>query len=361
MQEWLIDKVQQYRPGGAEDQALGDLGAVQQLVRAWRGLDGQGSSVFGMASVTAFADVDFDRVKTDISNALEAWLDLLEVAEAAEVLRQCERVGMQLHASDAVREQVQRDSQGQAPAERQEASQEDVAAMKARIEAQSDLVSLPRWESLVARWQKLAEFVAGADCFDVHQPLSIKPPMSIDDLARVQANLDRPLPAELLYIASRYSAGVRFGWTYDFSAVAGSKSAWAAKQLSEGVGGAPVESAGLFDLTDMPELLGCRDLEFDGETTEWSTVLPLFQYESDYVAIDTSDESEQPIVYMSHEEGRMSPILGDSIMDFLERWTSLLLVNLEAYCAGSACLDSQGFAVALNEWRSWWSKIGFVA
>ncbi len=368
MQEWLDNKIQGFRPDPARSQALGDLGAVEQLVKAWRGLDGQESSVFGMASVAALTDVDFERVKANISNALEAWLAHLEADEAATVLAISEGAGMQLRAPDALREQFERNlaemhvalQAAQAAANGRDASQNEVAAMKTRITALPELVSKPRWELLVARWRKLADFVDGAENFDTHQRLTIKPPMSIEDLARVQANLDRPLPEELLYVASCYSAGVQFGWDFDLSAVAGPQPGL----LSEGVGGAPFESAGIFDLTDMPKLLGCRDWEFEGETTEWSTVLPLFQYNSDYVAIDTSSESEQPVVYMSHEEGRMNPVLGESLMGFLERWTSFLLVDLETYCAGSVCLDEQGFgddAAALNEWCSWWTKLGFVA
>ena len=78
-QAWLENKVDELRPGGTERQSLGDLGAVEQLARAWQGLDGQGSSVFGMASTAAFVDVDFDRVKGTIVNALESWLACLVV------------------------------------------------------------------------------------------------------------------------------------------------------------------------------------------------------------------------------------------------------------------------------------------
>ena len=182
------------------------------------------------------------------------------------------------------------------------------------------------------------------------------------DLATVQANLDRPIPIELLYVAAHYSAGVELGWTHNLSSVAGPNVAFPSVRLVEGHGAAPEESAGLFDLADMPQLLGCRDWELEGESTEWSTVLPLFQYESDYVAINTKHDVEQPVIYVSHEEGCMDPPLGASFMDFLERWTSFLLVDLESYCVGSPCLDSQGFgeeAAALNEWRSWWTNLGF--
>jgi hypothetical protein len=355
--EWLEERVRSFSPDNDSPQSLGDLGAVEQLARAYMGLSGKESSVFGVSSPSTWASIDVEPIKKTIITALEKWLAILEVDEAVEVTLRLQNADIELEVPPQVERALETRNAAIATPAALFASPGDIEELRIRISSLPELVSTERWKNLITRWQALSKLVDSHDAFEVYQPLEIKPAMSVADIANIQANLDRPIPNELLYVAAHFSGGVRFGWVYNLSAIAGSPE-FPMNRLVEGQGGSPEESGGLFDVGSLPEFLGCRDWERDNEITEWSTVIPLFQYESDYVAIDTKDGDKQPVVYMSHEEDCLHHPLGSSFFEFLEKWTSVNLIDIESYVF-STLFNKEGFdaeADGLQEWSTWLEK-----
>lgn len=356
IKEWLEERVQSLSPDSDSPQPLGDFAAIEQLARAYSGLAGEESSVFGMAT-SSLGDIDVEPIKRSIITALERWLTILQVDEAAEVALRLLVFDIDVEVPSPVEAAIEaRMAASKKPAVIATAA--DIEALQNRLESLPELVTAERWQRLIKQWQALSKLVDKHDAFEMYQALEILPAMPVSEIANIQVNLDRPIPNELLFIAAHFSGGVRFGFEYDLSSIVDSPE-FPLNRLLDGQGGGPEVSGVLFDIVSLPEHLDCREWEWDNETTEWSTVIPLFKYlNGDYVAIDTKVENEQPVVFMSHEEDCLDPPLGTSFIDFLERWTSVNLIDIEFYVS-SPLFEKEGFdanAAGLRQWKTWWDK-----
>ena len=352
MHSWFESKLREHAPDA--ELPMGPEFAAERLFHAWQGLGGGSGSVFGLADLSYFAGPDFDVVEIQdrIAQLLEVWLTRLDEEAAVTLARGCRVAGLDLKIPASVEEILQAPVFESQPVEPATATPDQIDAMVRRLVALPRSVSSERWHGFLTELRRLFDFIERTDGFRAGLPLTIAAPMSVQRLANVQANLDQPIPDVLLEIAAHHAGAVRVSWGVDRSLLRSAPDE--VKHVLDGAGG---DDGVVFDVGFLPELLGCRDWERDGEVTEWSTAIPVMGLESDYLAIT----SEQSVVYLSHEEGRWWPDLGEDFMEFLERWVAMKLVDLRSYCF-SGVFESEGFhptgnlAQALN---AWYARQGF--
>ena len=222
-----------------------------------------------------------------------------------------------------------------------------------------------KWDSiqqiLVARGAtgRWAEGIGKPPRFEVH------PPASEDEVLAVESILGQQMPQSMRRVLLEFSARVCIEWALpkDIQQPESFRQVWAGECR--------------WDLKSLPalhqEYKRWIDICFTGKPTAdwdkppeaiaydlvWHHKLPFLEVgNGDMIGIDIASEGNQPVVYLSHEDGPCHGYrLGSDFEDYVERLTALAFVGAEDCQLASFLPDATNYLHTENAvaaaWRRW--------
>lgn len=207
------------------------------------------------------------------------------------------------------------------------------------------------WSQWTVLWRGIGAAAANLSSECV---IEVAPPASLGEVARVEASLQRPLPARFRRAVLGFSRRVTIRWKlpdgkdppHEFRGIFAGELGWNLETLLE------------LETSRQEWMRVCFPNPNDPYDVVWHRKFPFFSVgNSDMLAIDDADPG-QPVVYLSHDDGEgHGKRLGSDFIDYVTRLSRLGCPGAEDWQwlpfhdSQIDLLNPDGPAAA--RWRSW--------
>lgn len=216
-------------------------------------------------------------------------------------------------------------------------------------------------DSLWSVWEKRWEAVLKSirDIGGEANGVIINPPAQIEQIKRIEEELNVKLPSSFIKVLTEYSSEVELSWTLpddehlltplpnEFRGIFGSDFNWSLKRLIDIENGRKGWER---------EVFSDPHNEYD---SVWHNKLAFIEVgNGDYIAFDLRQSEDYPIVYLSHDDGEGHGYrLGNNFIDFIDRWTLIGCVGSEDWqmlpFITSATTGIEPNSANAIKWRTW--------